>query len=121
MREFDVGETVARTLIEPSTTESDLQPEDMDALWRILDYGWLSDGNRTEFPFRRDLSQAVRIQSWRLFEDPTGTDFNIPTGHGGERDQNAYTQQHQDILNSDWWFQLDNSDLSQARMFNLSP
>lgn len=122
MRNFDVGETVARALIEPSTTESGMQPEDMDALWCILDYGWLCDANRTETPFRRGLSQVIGIENWRLFEDLTGAGYNIPTEPGGEEEQSTYPQQqHQDNFNSDWWFQLESGNLPQARIFNFSP
>jgi hypothetical protein len=78
LREFDVEQVMARKLIEPSVTDEEIAPEDVDALWRIVDYGWLTDFNRTESPFRPNGSQGVQMFNWNLFEDFIGSHFSIP-------------------------------------------
>lgn len=78
LRQFDVEESMARKLIEPSLSDDEIASEDIDTLWRIIDYGWLTDFNRTESPFRPNLSQAAQIFNWQFFEEFINSDFTIP-------------------------------------------
>lgn len=100
LREFDVGEPVARALIEPSSSDDDIEPQDMDVLWRILDYGWLSDANRTESPFKPSPSQASGMLSWRFFEDLIGDELNMAV------------MQQRSSRHGDWWSQLGERDFT---------
>lgn len=70
---------MARKLIEPSLDDEEIASEDIDTLWRIVDYGWLTDFNRTDPPFMSSLSQAAQAFNWQFFEELINCDFTIPS------------------------------------------
>ncbi|KAH8691352.1 fungal-specific transcription factor domain-containing protein [Talaromyces proteolyticus] len=90
LREFDVGESVAKNLIKPSSADDDIESDDLDALWRIVDYGWLTDANRTDSPFRRTPSQLSGIFHWDLIEDLMCSHFSMPLGQSSYREGDDY-------------------------------
>jgi hypothetical protein len=71
----------AQALIEPSSTIDDDEVADPEKLWRILDYGWLSDSSRSDSPFQPNTFSGVQSSNWVFFEDLIGDDILFSGGN----------------------------------------
>ena len=95
MREFAIDKQSAHALIEPSFFSTDDELANPEKLWCILDYGWLSDANRSGSSFQASPFLGGASPGWGLFEDLIGDDIffpqDFPTRTEDHRHPNAQT------------------------------
>jgi hypothetical protein len=111
---------MARKLIEPSIVDDEIEQEDIDTLWRILDYGWLTDANRTERPFKPNYSQTAAMVNWHLFEELINSDFGLPLNQVTESMKDNSAPSDKPDINRDWWHQLGSSMQPQTGTFSYN-
>lgn len=91
----------------------------MDNLWRILDYGWLSDSSRTDTPLPATPMNAD-VGNWDFFDDLIGKDIDlaIPDPNGQGSNLATYINNSR---NKDWWYHLGSGQTPQNYGYGFNP
>jgi hypothetical protein len=127
LREFEVDPQVAQALTNPSASESEIDLAQLESLWLIIDYGWLSDANRTGSPVRPITSPSADFGNWG-FEDILGDENAI--FRGIERPSDIMDQHGRDHVSSphvrgnaakDWWLSLGGAGSPKSQNFIFTP
>lgn len=101
MHEFQIDPSAALALIEPHFTAVDIEPTTLERWSNIIDYGWLSDANRTERTTVVQTPQTLNPGNWNFFEDLIGdnVDGSVDMVGGG---LNTLMHDRSGSL-KDWW------------------
>jgi len=107
LAEFEIDQSRALALIDTPLSQNAVENMDLDTLLRILDYGWLSDANRSGRTARPTSPSATEFGTWSIFGDFIGGNldqsFDI-VGHG----MNSIL--HRSDRVRDWWYSPGNED-----------
>jgi hypothetical protein len=97
---FEMDRSQALALIEAPPLSGGAEILDLDSLSRLLDYGWLSDTNRSDGEFGLETSQNNGFPHWAIFDDTSG--YND--------DQFSFPSLNKTGRESEWWFGISNED-----------
>lgn len=108
MRELQVKQSAAQTLIEPDFLPNDIESMQLESLSRILDYGWLCDAHRSDQPSQAKTPQNANLCNWGFFEDLVVGDMEQSDDIVG-LGMNALFQNKSGRA-TDWWFDAGHED-----------
>jgi hypothetical protein len=127
MREFEVDPQIAQALINPSASDNEVDLAQLENLWLIIDYGWLSDANRTSSPVRPITSPSADFGNWG-FEDIIGDEHDLfrvierasdITGqHGRDHVPSPHVRSN---MSKDWWLSLGGAGSPKNQNFVFHP
>jgi hypothetical protein len=125
LREFEIDKQSAHALIEPSSFSADDELADPEKLWCILDYGWLSDANRSDSPFQPSPFTGGSSSGWGLFEDLIGDDIFFPTMHdfptGMENHRHPNAQTPRNANSRGLWYNFSGGGTPTGHKPGLTP
>jgi hypothetical protein len=108
LREFEIKDDVAQTLIEPQLSHIDIESMDLENLSNIIDYGWLCDAHCSNQPSQAKAPQNTSLGNWGFFEDLVVGDMEQTEDIVG-LGMNALFQNKGGRV-SDWWFDAGHED-----------
>ena len=116
---------LAHALIEPSSSIDDEEIVETEHLWCILDYGWLSDGSRSESPLQ---PSPFPMSGWGLFEDLIGNDLFFPSGHESQTGVSSYQSARLPAVQAanganerDFWYSPNNAGSPSGHGYITTP
>lgn len=119
---------LAQALIELSTSINDVDMTELDKLCCIIDYGWLSDANRTGSPFRPMTPLSADIGNWSFFEDFLAPELDSGRGNDLPADildhavqQGMSPASSRNNRAKDWWLSFAGTGTPNSQMFGFNP
>lgn len=118
---------LAQALIAPSASVHDVDMTELDKLWRIIDYCWLSDANRTGSPFWPMTPLSADLGNWSFFEDFLTSEHNLGRGNDHPADIFDHTVQQGISSTSSWnnrakdcWLNFAGTGSPSGQMFGFN-
>jgi hypothetical protein len=102
IRETSVDPDVAQALIDPYPREKLPNDQQLERLWLVIDYGWLSDAKRMSN--QQPANLASHPSEWSIFDDFSR--HNGSESLGTERREGSSLFAPADFGTRDWWSSL---------------
>lgn len=102
----------ALSLLDTSFLDGSIEDKDLSSLSCVLDYGWLSNANRTEPPSGQNTPQNTEFENWSLFDDMIGSNADQSFDIVGSC---VNTILNTGSRSNEWWF--DNPSTNTFNVF----
>jgi hypothetical protein len=98
---FDISPAQALSLIKSPFSRNNVEELDLETLSSILDYGWLSNANRSDLPLGLNKRPLDGFANWSIFDEVIGNDYSQPFDFVGNCMNSMVNKPGKE---SDWWY-----------------